>query len=359
MSLRDSDPIEDTQSTGVSTQVRVPPFDSSPFPRRPLSRLQRNVKHLGPTTSDTIDRSLFRVPKSNSTRSSLKASRCYEPDGFLGSELKLPAKMPKIQHNSTSLPLASGALPAPSFIDHVKGRSKELQEDIIGNPLFSQKHPISQFETTDRNKRLTIQLDGMSIAVPNTADSRTHETALSIVDACWERKSERRVSFDSDVYRQLASVTAPAIVHLQTDEEVDSDAETNSEESSTDTSLGSHVVEDKEDDDLDVKSGPVFTTVSVTDSGDVRRLTNLTYNSHSVATYMHDEPENHLNRPGQIARMKSSGVWKEVHEDIIDDSSPCGISTEVKTATSSIVKRKSQNQSQDKRGRRGVLPNRH
>lgn len=312
----ESDPIEETQASAPMTHKRAARTPSQSR-RRPLRLIQKNLRlplQKGSPVSDAFN---FRALK-NTLPAAKSPLKYLAREGFDDHELVLPlrCKRKKTASRSAHLPVPTldlinareqKELPVTSS-PLVPPKAKDLTLEIHATQQLSERFEDSPFIGTELIAQDTVSQEDVIML------STEQVNELHPVLQPRPSKRLRRVSFSNDVQSQLLSVTAPTRESSESEDESESSDSRDSENETTSEADESDVEEFEEMIFAEAREN-TSRNAELDDIEDEELLLE-TANSESGAA---NEP--YLTRPGQLARMKSSGRLIEVPEDCIEVNS--------------------------------------
>jgi hypothetical protein len=318
----ESDPIEESQNASpvrIKCATRTP----SQSRRRPFQSIQKNLRLPLQTGSPISAAFSFRALKNTlpTTKSPVKD---LAREGFDDHELNLPPRSKRKKPTAKRHQL----LPSLTLIN-----TREVKE-LPMNSSYAVQHETKIFSSEiefvqhlpDHDEELCF-----SNAEPIVPDAELQEDedvsaldpaiAPHVIQPRPGFKRLRRVSFRDDVQNQLTSVTAPMRESSDSEDESESFG---SHDSDTESGSESEHSNREEFDEMEfAASQEIINHITELDEIEDEDLLLETANNGVNANMAKDievvdEPEDYLTRPGQLARMKSSGRLIEVPEDCIE-----------------------------------------
>lgn len=323
-SLVESDPIEETQAAlpiRTKRATRAP----SQSRRQPLQSIQKNLRVSIPKKSLVPDAFSFRALEDSLPIAKLPLKHLAR-EGFDDHELVLPQKIKRKKVSSRS--------PYPSIPTLTLINARDDKDCPMSSPPWvvqQAKYLTPEMDSTQPSPELLKQSPFIEFEPLPEDDELQDSTMLSplkAIDMLSETQSNtglkrlQRVSFCDKVQSQLLSVTAP------TRETSDSGDDSEEYESpSPETESGSEPDESDEEEFEEIgfdtartangNNGAEFDEIQ--DEELLLETANNAMEKHTETTMNVDHGnEPYLTRPGQLARMKSSGRLNEVPEDCIE-----------------------------------------
>jgi hypothetical protein len=222
-------------------------------------------------------------------------------DGFESMELKPP---PKIENKKTP------RRRRPHFY------TQNLT--LVNTREVDQLLPSSPCENTSEG----IEGDLQTLSLEHSNGKKPHNSEMPSAP-----KRSRKVSFGDEVYNQLVNLTAPNRLESGSDDEPKSDLDTES-------NISEQMEDDEDDEDLEpilsyqgLLRGRPFEIDDNIECDEPQlhsrgQVTQIIIEKDEILfdtdEAVESRSEEYLTRPGQVVRMKSSGQWMEVREEIID-----------------------------------------
>jgi hypothetical protein len=257
-------------------------------------------------------------------------------EGFEDHELKLPPKPPRRRSSTRRNLLSLPCLPLTNTRDkQLLLTSSTLdnhhEEDSVGEFAFSQSKSDHRSTKSPAGRESSIGIVIRNPVPPqkspkSAATTSVHQpvpplnsTHNSVHQPNPPLRAPRRVSFSAEVQSQLISITAPTR-ELDSEDELES----SSSQGQSDSEFDSEGSDREEFEQMDYAAAPLpVHGATIDDISDDELLLETSANDIPEASL---EVENYFTRPGQLARMKSSGRLIEVPEDVIEiQSSSDGI----------------------------------
>lgn len=314
----ESDPIEETQASAPMKHKRAARTPSQSR-RRSLRSIQKNLRLPLQNRSPVSDAFNFRALKNTLpvTKSSMKD---LAREGFDDHELVLPprSKRKKIAYRRAHLTV--------STLDLVNARDhKEVRVTL--SPLMPRQAQDKTLKI-DATQQLPEQFEDSPFIGTEVMDQDT-ESQDDVVMLSPKQVTEihpeiqprpvkrlRRVSFSNEVQSQLLSVTAP-IRELSDSEDDSKVSDPHDSETESASEADKSDVEEFEEMNFAEARENTYRNAELDDIEDEELLLETANNEKGV----NDGREPSTTRPGQLARMKSSGRLNEVPEDCIEVNS--------------------------------------
>jgi hypothetical protein len=296
--ILDTHPVE-TASSNRSIEQDSAAKSVPRTSQRTIQNIQVKDRSISKKPRAKLDVSKFRVLKSASQMKALPRNMMAR-EGFEDAELYLPPRfITKRSTRQSRHPLCSRSLTLVTAFAIQDLPSTLHHENELGGTL-------EKFELEPKNDR--------------------ERRKLHILKA---PKVLRRVSFVDEVYNQLVNVTAPTRSISESYAEERSESESGSE--------ASELMDNWKLDEINVTPSPgkvagirdladgIEENEFQTEKKQEKPQTDIIEDDHTL--FEDDETERrvseeYLNCPGQVMKMKSSGQWIEVREDIIDVDDP-------------------------------------
>ncbi|KAE9976035.1 hypothetical protein EG328_002875 [Venturia inaequalis] len=312
----ESDPIEDTQASAPTKPKRTPQT-SSQSRRQPLRSIQKNLRLPLRNGSSVHSAFNFRALK-NTLPAFDSPMKHVVGEVFENQELVLSPRSKRKKTTSRSAHITVPTLdlinareqkePLVTSIPLVPQQEKDMTLDIDVTQCFSEQIENSPFIGTELM----------------TPDNRSQDDVVMISTKEFSRihpaiqprpvKQIRRVSFSNKVQSQLLSVTAP--IRESSDGEDDSEAsESRDSETESASEANESDVEEFEEMNFTEARENTARNAELDEIEDEELLLETANNGVAVVN------DSYLTRPGQLARMKSSGRLNEVPEDCIEVNS--------------------------------------
>lgn len=314
----ESDPIEETQASAPMEPKRAARTPSQSR-RRPLRSIQKNLRLPLQNGSPVSDAFNFRALK-NTLPVAKSPMKNLAREGFDDHELVLPPRSKRKKMASRRAHLTVSTLDLVNACDH-----KELL--VTSSPLMPQQPKHTTLEI-DATQQLPEQFEDSPFIGTEVMDQDT-ESQDDVVMLSPKRVTEihpeirprpvkrlRRVSFSNEVQSQLLSVTAPTRESSESEDDSEASDSHDSETESASEADESDVEEFEEMNFAEAREN-TYRNAELDDIEDEELLLETANNERGVD----DGHESYITRPGQLARMKSSGRLNEVPEDCIEVNS--------------------------------------
>lgn len=312
----ESDPIEDTQATAPMKLKRASQTPSQSR-RQPLRLIQNNFRLPVQNGSPISNSFNFRALK-NTLPAANSPMRYLAGEGFNNHELVLP---PRAQRKKTAS--RSAHLPVPTLNLINAREQKELP--VTSDPLVPQQAQ-DMTRKIDVMQCLSEQFENSAFigTEPMATDTTSQDNVVMIsTEEFFDTnpviqprpvKRTRRISFSNEVQSQLRSITAPTRDFSDSENDDEASESRDSDNESASANEESDVEEFEEMNFTEAREN-TLRNAELDEIEDEELLLETANNGDAIV----GEP--YLSRPGQLARMKSSGRLNEVPDDCIEVNS--------------------------------------